>query len=123
MTNAIPKALAVAAVTLTLAVAPAVAQNAMSGEHMMGAATMATYVCRSASTGEKPNSMMGTSGLVCKPVAIEMKMSDGKMHMMGNPKATAVRTPDSSGLTSAQLNDAYAKWLNDLFSVPAVSGG
>jgi hypothetical protein len=46
-----------------------------------------------------------------------MKMSDGKTHLMGSPKVAPAKTPDTTGLTAMQLNDAYAKWLNEVFSV------
>jgi hypothetical protein len=98
--------------------APAFAADAMSGA-MAGPSKEATYVCRPAASAEKPSAMMGTTALVCKPIAVAVHMSDGKTHMMGNAMVkTPASTPSVTGLTTMQLNDAYAKFLQEEFSVP-----
>jgi hypothetical protein len=107
---------AAAALLTVLALTPAFADEMSSGA-MAANQQMATYACRPAASGEKPSAMMGSTSLVCKPLAVEMRGSDGKMHVMGSLKVKPAAGPDISGLTPAQVNDAYIKWFREQFSI------
>jgi hypothetical protein len=73
-------------------------------------------VCRPATAGEKPVAMMGTTSLICKPLAVILKQADGTMKRMGNPKAANPVTCDSmKGLTVEQQDAAMNKCVNKVF--------
>jgi hypothetical protein len=84
--------------------APAFADDAMAKKPAMDA----TMMCRPAMTGEKPTAMMGTKGIVCKSMP---KMAPGKM--MG---------PDTKGMTPAQADEAWRKWLEQMMQVQSGNG-
>ena len=81
----------------------------------------AVYVCRPTASGETANAKMtaGSSvSLACHLVSMRLKMSDGSLVTIGRVSANARPGPDiSKGLTPQQVNDAWVKWLDDMFHV------
>ena len=81
---------------------------------------MATMICRPAQSNETASAkMVATSTpLVCKPFAVSMHMSDGKMQTIGSVTAKPVAGPDlTNALTPAQFNAAYNKWIQVTFHI------
>jgi hypothetical protein len=67
-------------------------------------ANSATMLCRPAAQSEKPTAMMGSTGIVCKP----MVMQSGMM-MVPNTKTPA--------------DQPWQNWLNSALLVPITAGG
>ncbi len=102
------------------ALAAAMAVLASTGAIANASDDMTTMVCREAHAGEKPTAkMVGSStALVCKPFAVSMKMSDGKLKTIGSVRVKAASGPDLTGaLTADQINAAYVKWLEARLSI------
>ncbi|MBV9101941.1 MAG: hypothetical protein JO060_00015 [Candidatus Eremiobacteraeota bacterium] len=79
------------------------------------------YICHPVASGETVNAKMtATSGasLSCRVVSMKLKMSDGSMRTIGRVTAESHGGPDlSNALTPGQVNDAWVKWLDDMFHV------
>ena len=67
----------------------------------------ATMMCRAAMTNEKPNAMMGSSGIVCKPM----------------PKMDPKMGPDTTGMSQAAAYAAWRQWLRVQMQIPMFGGG
>src|SRR5271154_6146608 len=78
--------------------------SAVFAQAMMDPAKMATMICRPAQATETANASMTktSTGLVCEPFAVAMKMSDGAMKTIGNTTVKANPGPDFSGALTAQ---------------------
>jgi hypothetical protein len=85
--------------------------------------TTATLICRPAMPGESGNATMTKSSitLTCRTVAIAMKLSDGKMMVIGDTKAKdPLAGPDlSKALTPGQIADTCARYFEKVFNVTA----
>ena len=80
----------------------------------------ATYICRPALPGEPVSAtMMKTStSLVCRPLAVEVRMQDGSMKTIGTVSVKANQGPDfSHALTPQQIDDAWASWMIKTFHI------
>ncbi len=81
---------------------------------------MASFVCRAALSNETANAKMidSSTTLVCKPFAVEERMSNGSMKTIGNVTVKAQPGPDfSHALTVQQANSAYNSWVNKTFHI------
>jgi hypothetical protein len=96
--------LATAAAVLVLG-APAFAADSM----MKASPTDATMMCRPAMKGEKPEAMIGTKGIVCKPM--DKMMAPG--HMGPNTKA----------MDKAATDKAWQDWLDQAIVIPSAAAG
>jgi hypothetical protein len=94
-----------AAAAVALFGVPAFAMDSMSGPHNKMDATM---MCRPAAAGEKPTAMMGTKGIVCKSMSGMMKGG----HM----------GPDVKGMSAAQTDAAWRKWVQDQILIQSSAG-
>lgn len=77
-------------------------------------ANSATYVCRPALADESVSAKMvnNSMSLVCRPIAVELRMRDGSMKTIGNVTSRAVSAPNfSHALTPEQVNAAYNQWV------------
>lgn len=88
------------------------------------------WVCRRAADASTQNAAMGDAGhtaLVCRPLRIEARMmSDSTMLRIGSTRAkTSADGPDlSNALTLAQINDAWARFVQrQLGDMPFTGGG
>ena len=90
-------ALAVAVITV-----PVLAVNAKHS------AMNATMLCRPAVAGEKPMAMMGTKGMECK--SMDSMMKNGHMG------------PDVKGMTAAQTDAAWQKWIQAAMLIQSNTG-
>ena len=99
------KILLAAAGAVVLFGAPALAMDAMSGHNAMEA----TMLCRPAAAGEKPGAMMGSKGIVCKSMA-KMMMAGGHMG------------PNTAGMSKADTDAAWQKWLHEAMQIQSSSG-
>jgi hypothetical protein len=83
------------------------------------------YICHAAASGETANAKMtetSSESLSCRLVSMSLKMSDGSMHTIGRVTANPRTGPDiSNATTPAQVNDAWVKWLDDMFHVTHTS--
>lgn len=108
-TNAFCRNAAVLALPVTLA-----AFGTAAWAQSQSVTYSATYVCRQAAADETATAkMMGSStSLVCRPIAVSMRMSDGSLKTIGNGAVTPMSGPDfSQALTPQQVNAAYNRWL------------
>jgi len=80
------------------------------------AQTMAPWVCRAASSSEKPNAMMGSTGLTCKQV----DMAKVKAAMAKMKAAMAKMGPSAPGMTDLK---AGMDSMSSLYGSPAVEKG
>lgn len=88
------------------------------------------WVCRRAPDASAQNAAMADAGrtaLICRPLRIEARMmSDSSMVRIGSTRAkTAADGPDlSNALTPAQINDAWARFVQrQLNEMPFTGGG
>jgi hypothetical protein len=85
----------------------------------------ATLVCRPALANEAASAKMVASAtlLVCRPLAISMRMSDGSMKTIGSAAVKPQPGPDfSKALTAEQINEAYNRWVERTLHIdPAVA--
>ncbi len=82
---------------------------ALAADSMMKAGPMdATMLCRAAAKGEKPEAMMGTKGIVCKPMD---KMAPGHMG------------PNTKGMDAAATDKAWRDWLEQAMMIPLSGNG
>ena len=80
----------------------------------------ATFVCRAALATETATAKMveSSTALVCKPIAVNMHMSDGSMKTIGNVSSRAMAAPDfSHALTPQQINEAYNHWVEKALDI------
>jgi hypothetical protein len=80
----------------------------------------ATYICRQPVANEPVTAKMvsGSTTLVCRPLAINMRMSDGTMKTIGNATVTPQQGPDfSKALTPQQFQQACETWLERVFFI------
>jgi hypothetical protein len=86
--------------------------------------TEATYVCRQANTDENATARMVSNStmLVCRPIAVSMRMPDGSTKIIGDVRAKPQPGPDfSKALTPGQIQEECAKWLEGLFHISHTS--
>lgn len=88
--------------------AMSLAADTMMKASPMPSAMEATMMCRPAMSGEKATAMMGSKGIVCKMLP---KMAPGAM--MG---------PNVKGMTAAQTEAAWEKWISSQMMLP-MNGG
>jgi len=89
---------------------------------MVSAGAMeAKMICRPAVDGERPSAemMSDKTKLVCRPLAIAMRTSDGKMHVIGTVSAQKKSGgPDlARAVTPQQINDTWVKYLETTFHI------
>jgi hypothetical protein len=83
-------------------------------------ANSATLICRPALATEAANAkmMVDTTSLVCRPLAVAMRMSDGSMKTIGSVTSKAMPGPDfSHALTAQQVNAAYNRWVEKALDI------
>jgi hypothetical protein len=97
------KTLLAAAAAVVILGAPALADSMMKASPMD-----ATMLCRPAAKGEKPEAMMGTKGIVCKP--------------MGKMMAAGQMGPNTKGMDKAATDKAWQDWLDHAMLIPAALG-
>jgi hypothetical protein len=105
---------------LTLVASQSVAAGTSSSQDAMEA----SLICRQAYPDETPTarSLATSTTLVCRPIAISMRMSDGSMKIIGSVGAKPQPGPDlSKALTPQQVQEACAKWLDSLFHISHTS--
>jgi hypothetical protein len=87
------------------------------------------WICRAATDVQNENATMTNAertALICKPLRIEVRMSNSTMVRIGSTHAKPVPDgPDlSHALTPAQINDAWARFLKMQFGESTyVEGG
>jgi hypothetical protein len=80
----------------------------------------ATLICRQAHGDEPATAKMlsASTTLVCRPIAISMRMDDGSLKIIGDVTAAPQAGPDfSRALTPQQFQEACAKWLEHVFFI------
>jgi hypothetical protein len=86
--------------------------------------TDATYICRQAYADEAATARMvsNSATLVCRPIAVSMRMADGSMKIIGDVKAKPQPGPDfSKALTPGQVQEECTRWLETLFRISHTS--
>jgi len=87
------------------------------------------WVCRRAADATTQNATMGDAdhtALICRPLRIEARvMSDSTMVRIGSTRAkSAAEGPDlANALTPAQINDAWARFVQRQLGEMAFTGG
>jgi hypothetical protein len=80
----------------------------------------ASLICRQARADETVTARMVSTSmtLVCRPIAVSMRMSDGSMKIIGDVTAKPQSGPDfSKALTPQQMQEACEKWLETVFHI------
>ena len=80
----------------------------------------ANLICRQAHADEAVTARMVSTSttLVCRPIAISMRMSDGSMKIIGDVTAKPQSGPNfSKALTPQQMQEACEKWLEAVFHI------
>jgi hypothetical protein len=101
------------------------------------------WVCRASDTGHPANASLSSAGaavpLSCRAVNIAMQTSSGQLIVIGRVQAKAkpsvnpkddtntqtapMSAPYSSGLTVAQMNDAWNAYVNRVFDIATSAAG
>ena len=100
----------------------AVAGSSLSGvaQTTSQAPLEASLICRQAHADEAVTAKMVATSmtLVCRPIAVSMRMSDGSMKIIGNATAKPQSGPNfSKALTPQQMQEACEKWLETVFHI------
>ena len=124
------RALALAAIAGGILVIGAYQRGAAQGTALTADQAADRWVCRRAADPKDQNAAMADAdktALVCRPLRIEARMmSSNTMVRIGSTRAKAAADgPDlSQALTPAQINDAWARFVQrQLGEMPFTGGG
>ena len=105
---------------LGLSVALAAASPSVIAQTSSQLPLEATLICRRAHADEAATARMTATSttLVCRPIAVSMRASDGSMKLIGDVTAKPQSGPNfTKALTPAQMQEACEKWLETVFHI------